>query len=92
MIASLTFAQYQQLAYVMPGRQQKYVDMYGDTWGRDFDSQINRTQAVANLMRVNLLKRLESSIDAFRISLERIYEGNLAPSRCSIRRSGWSPT
>ena len=78
MIASLTFAQYQQLAYVMPGRQQKYVDMYGDTWGRDFDSQINRTQAVANLMRVNLLKRLESSIDAFRISLERIYEGNLA--------------
>ncbi|MCQ5071818.1 hypothetical protein NE591_12590, partial [Adlercreutzia sp. DFI.6.23] len=44
----------------------------------DFDSQINRTQAVANLMRVYLLKRLESSIDAFRISLERIYEGNLA--------------
>lgn len=77
MIASLTFAQYQQLAYVMPMRQQKYVDMYGDTWGRDFESQINRTQAVANLMRVNLLKRLESSIDAFRITLERIYEGNL---------------
>ena len=81
MIASLTFAQYQQLAYVMPGRQQKYVDMYGDTWGRDFDSQINRTHAVANLMRVNLLKRLESSIDAFRITLERIYEGNLATKR-----------
>ena len=78
MIASLTFAQYQQLAYVMPMRQQKYVDMYGDTWGRDFESQINRTQAVANLMRVNLLKRLESSIDAFRITLERIYEGNLS--------------
>ncbi len=81
MIASLTFAQYQQLAYVMPMRQQKYVDMYGDTWGRDFESQINRTQAVANLMRVNLLKRLESSIDAFRITLERIYEGNLKTKR-----------
>ena len=81
MIASLTFAQYQQLAYVMPMRQQKYVDMYGDTWGRDFESQINRTQAVANLMRVNLLKRLESSIDAFRITLERIYEGNLKTNR-----------
>ena len=81
MIASLTFAQYQQLAYIMPGLQQKYVDMYGDTWGRDFESQINRTQAVANLMRVNLLKRLESSIDAFRITLERIYEGNLALKR-----------
>ena len=81
MIASLTFAQYQQLAYVMPMRQQKYADMYGDTWGRDFESQINRTQAVANLMRVNLLKRLESSIDAFRITLERIYEGNLKTKR-----------
>ena len=78
MIANLTFAQYQQLAYVMPMRQQKYVDMYGDTWGRDFESQINRTQAVANLMRVNLLKRLESSIYAFRITLERILEGNYA--------------
>ena len=76
MIANLTFAQYQQLAYVMPDRQQKYVDMYGDTWGRDFASQINRTQAVANLMRVNLLKRLESSIHAFRITLERILSGN----------------
>lgn len=32
-------------------------------------------------MRVNLLKRLESSIDAFRITLERIYEGNLATKR-----------
>lgn len=81
MIASLMFAQYQQLTYVMPERQQKYVDMYGYTWGRDFDSQINRAQAVANLMRVNLLKRLESSIDAFRITLERIYEGNLAIRR-----------
>lgn len=81
MIASLTFAQYQQLAYVMPARQQKYVDMYGDTWGRDFESQINRTQAVANLMRVNLLKRLESSVAAFGITLERIYEGNLRLKR-----------
>ena len=74
-IASLTFAQYQLLSYVMPGLEKKYADRYGDTWGKDFESQMNRTQAVANLMRVNLLKRMESSISSFRITLSRILGG-----------------
>ena len=77
-IASLTFAQYQLLDYVVPAAQSKYEDLYGDTWGKDFDSQVNRTRAVAGLMRVNLLKRMESSIEAFRITLDRISEGNAA--------------
>lgn len=71
-IAGLTFAQYQLLSYVLPGRRHKYLELYGDTWGKDFSSQINRTTAVAKLMRVNLLKRMESSVNSFRISLERI--------------------
>lgn len=75
MIASLSFAQYQLLSYVMPNKQAKYAERYGDTWGSDFESQINRTQAVANLMRVNLLKRMESSVNSFRITLERILAG-----------------
>lgn len=75
MIASLTFAQYQLLSYVMPAAESKYADRYGDTWGKDFESQKNRTQAVANLMRVNLLKRMESSISSFRITLSRILDG-----------------
>lgn len=75
MIASLTFAQYQLLSYMMPGLEKKYADRYGDTWGKDFESQMNRTQAVANLMRVNLLKRMESSISSFRITLSRILGG-----------------
>lgn len=75
MIASLSFAQYQLLSYVMPNKQAKYVERYGDTWGNDFEAQINRTQAVANLMRVNLLKRMESSISSFRITLQRVLDG-----------------
>lgn len=72
MIAQLTFAQYQLLSYVRHDRRAKYADRYGDTWGKDFESQMHRTAAVANLMRVNVLKRMESSVNSFRITLERI--------------------
>ena len=75
MIAQLTFAQYQVLSYVRYDQQKKYEDRYGDTWGKDFQSQVNRTTAVANLMRVNVLKRMESSVNSFRITLRRILDG-----------------
>ena len=75
MIAQLTFAQYQLLSYVRPECQRKYEDLYGDSWGKDFGSQVHRTAAVANLMRVNVLKRMESSVNSFRITLSRILEG-----------------
>jgi hypothetical protein len=74
-IARLTFAQYQLLSYVRPDMRAKYEARYGDTWGKDFESQVNRTAAVANLMRVNVLKRMESSVNSFRITLRRILEG-----------------
>lgn len=72
MIAQLTFAQYQVLSYVRADQRRKYEDRYGDTWGKDFESQVHRTTAVANLMRINVLKRIESSVNSFRITLERI--------------------
>ena len=75
LIAALRFPQYQLLAYVLPNRQAKYVEQYGDSWGKSFQAQKDRTQAIAGLMRVNLLKRLESSIHSFRLSLERILDG-----------------
>lgn len=75
MIAQLTFAQYQLLSYVRSDKRRKYEDRYGDTWGKDFESQVHRTGAVANLMRVNMLKRMESSVNSFRITLSRILAG-----------------
>ena len=74
MIAQLTFAQYQVLSYVRYDQQAKYEARYGDTWGKDFQSQVNRTTAVANLMCVNVLKRMESSVNSFRITLRRILD------------------
>lgn len=75
LIAALRFPQYQLLAYVLPSKQVKYAEQYGESWGKSFQAQKDRTQAIAGLMRVNLLKRLESSIASFRLSLERILEG-----------------
>ena len=73
-IARLTFAQYQLLSYVRPDQRQKYEALYIDTWGKDYESQKNRTAAMANLMRVNVLKRMESSVSSFRVTLRRILE------------------
>ena len=73
-IARLTFVQYQLLGYVRSDAQRKYEARYGDTWGKDFQSQVHHTTAVANLMRVNVLKRMESSVNSFRITLSRILE------------------
>lgn len=78
MIAQLTFAQYHVLSYVRGSQRTKYEDRYGDSWGKDFESQLNRTNAVTNLMRVNVLKRMESSVNSFRITLKRILDGCLA--------------
>jgi hypothetical protein len=77
MIAGLSFAQYQLLAYLLPDRRKKYEARYGDTWGRDIESQVNRSQAVANLIRVNLLKRLESSVHSFGLTLKKILDSTL---------------
>lgn len=77
MIAQLTFAQYQVLSYVRHDQRSKYEARYGDSWGKDFESQVHRTTAVANLMRVNVLKRMESSVNSFRITLQRILDGCL---------------
>ena len=75
MIAQLTFAQYQLLSYVRSDQIRKYEERYSDTWGKSFDSQVHRTAAVANLMRVNVLKRMESSVSSFRITLGKILAG-----------------
>lgn len=75
MISQLTFAQYQLLHYVYTQKRPKYEARYGDSWGKDFESQIHRTTSVVNLMRVNLLKRMESSVYSFRTTLRTILDG-----------------
>ena len=72
MISDLSFAQYQLLSYVREDARPAYEADYREGFGNDFGSELHRTNAVAALMRVNLLKRMESSVSAFRTTLVRV--------------------
>jgi len=70
----LKLAVYTPLSYVLDSRLKKYEDLY-DTDVRGGESilkQADREKSIRALMRVNLLKRLESSVHAFRVTLGRL--------------------
>ncbi|MFC7490473.1 MULTISPECIES: helicase-related protein [unclassified Knoellia] len=73
-IQALTLAVYTPLAYVFPSRISKYEDLYNVKGGtaRSNLGQLGREQGLKKLMTVNLLKRLESSVEAFRLTVGRI--------------------
>lgn len=75
-LQALTLAVYTPLGYVFPSRIGKYEDLYNVTTGsaRSNLGQRGREQGLKKLMTVNLLKRLESSVDAFRLTLSKIDE------------------
>lgn len=69
-IQELNLGVYAPLDYVFPSRRKKYEDQYavpGESIG-----QSGREQGLKKLMTVNLLKRLESSVEAFRKTVSRI--------------------
>lgn len=70
----LTLGVYTPLAYVFPSRIGKYEDLYNVTTGsaRSNLGQKGREEGLKKLMTVNLLKRLESSVEAFRLTLAKI--------------------
>lgn len=63
---------YSPFEYILPDKMKFYSDIY-DTEVRENVrlGQINREKSLQKLMRVNLLKRLESSVEAFRITLSK---------------------
>ncbi|MHB1063228.1 MAG: SNF2-related protein [Georgenia sp.] len=73
-LQALTLAVYTPLTYVFPSRRAKYEDLYNVTAGSAQSNlgQAGREQGLKKLMTVNLLKRLESSVEAFRLTLTKI--------------------
>lgn len=74
MIASLNLAIYSPMHYILPNRLKYYEELYDQEVkeGKGSFKQIDREKNIVNLMRVNILKRLESSINSFSLTLERI--------------------
>ena len=76
-LSSLSLAVYAPLSYVHPSRLPVYAERYdtrieGDRRFR----QIDREQSLQRLMTTNLLKRLESSVEAFRLTLAKLARGH----------------
>jgi hypothetical protein len=93
-LSMLKLAVYAPISYILPSRLQKYEEIY-DTQvegGRGKLRQADRERSLQALMTTNLLKRLESSVEAFRLTL-RSLAGNLSRTLAAIaafERSGGS--
>ena len=70
----LTMCVYSPISYVLPSRLKKYEEMYDTevSGGRGKLTQQDREKALVALMTTNLLKRLESSVFAFRKTLNAL--------------------
>jgi SNF2 family DNA or RNA helicase len=73
-ILRLNLAIYSPLKYVLPTKKQEYEDKYSQTvkGGKSLFLQSDREMNLIHLMRINLLKRMESSIYSFQLSVSRI--------------------
>jgi hypothetical protein len=70
-LSLLKLAVYAPISYILPSRLRKYEERY-DTQvagGKGKLRQVDREKSLQALMTTNLLKRLESSIESFRLTL-----------------------
>jgi hypothetical protein len=72
-IRRLTLAAYAPLRYVLPHKQAAYDAKYSTKirGGESFFRQADREESLVHLLRVNVLKRMESAVSSFSLTLER---------------------
>lgn len=70
-VSELNLAIYTPSDFILPSKLEKYMETRED--GRFSNlSRAGRERGIRQLMSINLLKRLESSVNSFRLTLERI--------------------
>lgn len=72
LILSLTLSIYTPSNYIFSSRLKKYADLNHE--GKNSLTQAGREEGIRRLMSINLLKRLESSVHSFRLTLQRIQD------------------
>ncbi len=75
-LMSLNMSVYAPMNYILPSRISKYEMLYDTKVGASTLKQVNREKALQRLMTINVLKRLESCVDSFRITLKKIHDVN----------------
>ncbi|MBI9050017.1 MAG: DEAD/DEAH box helicase family protein [Anaerolineaceae bacterium] len=71
-LMELNLAIYTPSNYILASKFHKYTDP--DTGGRKNLSQVGREEGIRRLMSINLLKRMESSVHSFKLTMRRINE------------------
>lgn len=73
-IRRLSLAGYSPLKFVRNGKKEEYARRYDKAVGagKSVFKQIDREESLIHLMRVNLLKRMESSIHSFSLTVEKL--------------------
>ncbi len=72
-IRRLNLAAYAPLRYLLDSKREEYDAKYSTQirGGESIFRQVDREESLVQLMRVNLLKRMESSVHAFALTVER---------------------
>ena len=72
-IRRLNLASYAPLRYVLPNRQAAYDKKYSTQikGGEGFFRQADREESLIHLLRVNVLKRMESAVPSFALTIHR---------------------
>jgi len=95
-LSLLKLAVYAPVSYILPSRSKKYEDMYDTTVGGGGGKlkQADREKSLQALMTVNLLKRLESSVASFRLTLQSLQSNhqNALDKIIAFKKSGKSVT
>jgi hypothetical protein len=72
-IRRLNLASYAPLRYVLPHKQEAYDRKYSTQvkGGTGFFRQVDREESLIHLLRVNVLKRMESAVPSFALTVQR---------------------
>lgn len=72
-IRRLNLAAYAPLRYVLPHKQSAYDTKYSTKirGGEGFFRQVDREESLVHLLRVNVLKRMESAVSSFALTIGR---------------------
>ena len=91
-LSLLKLSVYAPIAYILPSRLRKYEELYDTTieGGKGKLRQVDRERSLQALMTTMLLKRLESSVEAFRLTLGTLEKNhkNILKKIADFNRSG----
>lgn len=68
----LNLAIYTPTSYILRSKMEKYAELYEDNKVNVGFTQANREQGIRRLTAINLMKRMESSVFSFNLTLKRI--------------------